>query len=115
MRTRPLASWTYLQDDIPHVTVVGEIDLSTVPQLDEVLCEACTQDPFSLILSLDRCTYCDSSGLSVILRHARRTPHFLVVSPDDSDIRRLLRVSRVDELVQIVPSLEAAQALFQAA
>lgn len=115
MRARPLASWTYLQDHIPHATVVGEIDLSTAPQLDEVLCEASTQDPFSLILSLDRCTYCDSSGLSVILRHARRTPHFLVVAPDDSDIRRLLQVSRVEALVHVVPSLEAAQAFFQAA
>jgi hypothetical protein len=53
--------------------------------------------------------------LSVILRHARRTPHFLVVSPYHSDIHRLLRVSRVDELVQVVPNLQAAQAFFQAA
>lgn len=110
-----VASWAYLDDDIPHAQVAGEIDISTAPQLDKVLCEATMQDPFSLILSLGECGYCDSSGLSVILRHARRTPHFLVVAPEGSDIRRLLRVSRVDELVQVVPTLEAAKALFDAA
>ena len=115
MRPRLVASWECLEDDVPHVSVAGEIDISTAPQLDEVLCEARTQDPFSLILSLAECAYCDSIGLSVILRHARHTPHLIVVSPEGSDIRRLLRVSRVDELVQVVSSLEAARAFLQAA
>lgn len=115
MRRQLTASWTYAEGGIPHVTAVGEIDITSAPLLDEVLCEARNAEPFSLILSLEECTYCDSSGLSVILRHARRTPHLLLVSPESSDVRRLLRVSGVDELVQVVSSVEAARAFMRAA
>ena len=115
MRPRLVASWEYSEDDIPHVSAEGEIDITTAPQLDEILCEARAQDPFSLILSLEQCTYCDSIGLSVILRHARGTPNLVVVSPDGSDIRRLLRVSHVDELLHVVPTFESARNFFQAA
>ena len=115
MRQRLVTSWTYVEDGVPHVMVAGEIDISTAPQLDEVLCEARTQDPPSLVLSLNECTYCDSSGLSVVLRHARRTAHFILVSPHGSDIRRLFRLAGVDALMTVVPSYQEARAFLRAA
>lgn len=104
------ASWVVC-DGIPVVTVVGEVDITTAPQLDATLCDVRDTDPFSVILSLESCTYLDSSGISVLLRHSRRTPNFVVVSPGGSNVRRVLRVSGIDGAFDVVEDEEAALAL----
>ncbi len=93
------------ENGVRAVTVVGEIDISTAPELDEQLCEARTDDPFSVVVSLAQCTYCDSSGLSVLLRHARQTPNFVIVSPEGTDVRRLLRIAGIEETLCVVGDL----------
>ncbi len=102
-------SWTS-ERSVRKIIVIGEIDISTVPHLEEQLCEARTDDPFSVVVSLERCTYCDSSGLSTLLRHARQTPNFVVVSPEGSDVRRLLRLAGVEKALGVVNDLDAALA-----
>jgi anti-sigma B factor antagonist len=100
-------SWNS-ERSVRKIIVIGEIDISTVPQLEEQLCEARTDDPFSVVVSLAQCTYCDSTGLSVLLRHARQTPNFVVVSPEGSDVRRLLRLAGVEDALSVVDDLDAA-------
>jgi anti-anti-sigma factor len=111
MRQPLIASWTPGEDGTPTVTVSGEIDMSTAPVLDKVLCESRMQDPFAIIVSLENCTYCDSSGLGVLIRHARQVPHLIVISAESSHVRRLLRVSRADEIFEVVSNSQAANAL----
>ncbi|MBV8425051.1 MAG: STAS domain-containing protein [Candidatus Eremiobacteraeota bacterium] len=103
-----VATWL-LVDGIPHITVVGEINVSTAPILDEALCEARHDDPFCVVLSLEACSYCDSRGLSVLLRHARKTPRFVVISPDGSGVRKLLRITRTDQTFEVVGSADEAR------
>lgn len=102
MQERTVVSWVAGENGVPLVTVAGEIDIATAPQLDRALFEACMQASSSVVVSLEQCTYCDSSGLSVLLRHARRMAHFIVVSPEESDVRRLLRISQLDRLFEVV-------------
>ncbi|MGA3037160.1 MAG: STAS domain-containing protein [Vulcanimicrobiaceae bacterium] len=102
-------SWV-CENGVRELTIVGDIDISTVPEFDEQLCEVRRDDPFSLIVSLAQCTYCDSTGLSVLLRHARQTPNFIVVSPEGTDVRRLLRVAGVEKALGVVDDLSKARA-----
>jgi len=108
MRERLVASWVVGKDGFPRITVVGEVDVSTAPLLDEALCDARATDPAFLTVSLEECTYFDSSGLGVLLRHARRMRNMIVVVREDSAIRRLLRVSRFDQTVTVLGAPRAA-------
>jgi anti-sigma B factor antagonist len=53
------------------VTVAGEIDIATVPQLQERLAAAAASGR-PLIVDLDRVTFIDASGLGVLASAARR-------------------------------------------
>ena len=92
-------------DDVPVVTVFGDIDIASAPRLDEVVCEARSNDPFSIIISLECCDYCDSTGLSVLLRHAHATPIFVVIAPQGTNIRRFLTIAGIEEHFGVVDSL----------
>ena len=109
MREELVATWVS-DNGIPRITVEGEVNISTRPLLDKVLCEARTQEPFSLIVSLEKCTYCDSAGLAVLMRHGRQVPHFIVISPEDTAVRRLLRITRLDQVFDVVQNGEIARA-----
>ena len=107
-KSRLSVSWVMF-DGVPEISVAGEIDIATAAELDEVFFEARMAEPFSLIVSLEGCGYCDSSGLSVLLRHAHHVPNFISVVPEDSDVRRLFRVAKVEETLGVVGSMIEAR------
>jgi anti-sigma B factor antagonist len=94
-----------LRGDVPLVAIGGELDIATAPRLDEALCEARSNEPFSVIVSLVECSYCDSSGLTVLLRHAKETPIFVLVAPKGSNVRRFLRIAGAEEHLAVVDTL----------
>jgi anti-sigma B factor antagonist len=51
--------------------VEGELDISTAPWLDRALAEAKAGDARSIVLDLGRLDFIDSSGLCVLMLHAR--------------------------------------------
>jgi anti-anti-sigma factor len=100
-----VASWVSIEG-IPYVTAEGELTIATAPLFDEALCEARNDDPFTVVVSLEKCAYCDSTGLGVLLRHAKQTPHFVVVSSWNSVVRRFLHVTRADAMFDVVADLD---------
>jgi anti-sigma B factor antagonist len=59
----------------PHawrVAVSGELDLSTVARLEEMIDVAITQGARSILLDLSKVSFLDSSGLRSILRQAAK-------------------------------------------
>jgi anti-anti-sigma factor len=108
MHEELVASWV-CNDGVPYVTAEGELTAATAPLLDEALFEARSYDPFSIVLRLENCMFCDSKGLGVILRHAKPTPQFVIVSPPNSVVRRFLRITRADERFEVVDSVDAVE------
>ncbi len=53
------------------IRVAGELDISSAPELDEALDEALTAGG-EVTIDLEGCTFIDSTGISVIVRAARR-------------------------------------------
>ena len=97
-------------EGIPEVTVVGEIDIASAPRLDEMLTVARESNPQALLVSLQRfADYCDLTGLSVLIKHAREVVGKLcVIVPPEAHIRKIFRVAQLEEALGVVDSVAAA-------
>jgi len=92
------------------VHVSGELDLATVPRLEEALSAA--PNGTRVVIDLSTCTFLDSSGVRVLASAARAAEAVggrteLVVT-EDSGIARVLEITSMGTLARIHPSLDAA-------
>jgi len=53
------------------LVVRGELDIATSPQLDEALARARGTNAASIVVELGAVSFIDSSGLHVLIKHAR--------------------------------------------
>ena len=78
------------------IAVSGELDISNVQELDDLVCELPNGD-LGLVLDLRKTTFVDSATMRLLFsartRLARRGQEFVVVSLEDSPIRRLLELT----------------------
>ncbi|MWA01671.1 anti-sigma factor antagonist [Actinomadura sp. LD22] len=92
------AGWTV-------VTVSGELDIATAGTLDEHLSAAIGADgPPRVVVDVTRMTFCDSSGLNVLIRASKRIAamrgRFVLVRPTDR-VRNVLRVTGLERVFDI--------------
>ena len=80
---------------VPLLRVIGEVDHSTAPALDEVVQKALPLDDSHLILDLSECPYLDSGGLGVILMAVRKVQAggWLGVIARNANLLRLFEIS----------------------
>lgn len=101
------------RDDILVATIVGEIDISNTRAVGERLTHAVPNTATALVLDLSGVSFLDSSALRLLTRLHRqletRQQRLAVVLGDDSPVRPVLRVSGLDTILSVVPSLEAAR------
>ena len=105
------------EDGLAVITVIGEVDLSTVSQLRERLYElADAGEP--LIVDLEQVSFIDSTGLGALVGAYRRAAahggslHAVCVQPQ---ARKLLSLTGVDQRVPLSASLAEALASVAAA
>ncbi len=103
-------------DDRPAATVVaigGELDLNTAPELLQALTRLVDDGRRHLIVDLSRLTFCDSSGLSVLVRVRNRLDgragDVRLASPRPI-VSRVLDVSGLAEVFGTYPSVPEAYA-----
>lgn len=83
------------------------------PQMKTELKRLEDEGVMNLILDMNEVKYTDSSGLSAILTCRRLIEEdlagtFVVVTPSDSRVMRLLKISQLHNQMTIVPTLEEA-------
>jgi anti-anti-sigma factor len=79
-----------------QVRIVGELDLSTVPQLNHVLDGFADNGHARLLLDLDAVDFMDSSGLAAIVhahQYAERTGHRLTIRCNSPQVKRLFEIT----------------------
>ncbi|GGV53099.1 STAS domain-containing protein [Streptomyces griseoflavus] len=95
----------------PHVlTVTGELDHHSAPVLTGAVSEAQSDDR-GLILDLSAVTYCDSTGITVLInayQRAQTTGAPLVLAGVNPDLNRLFQVVGLDQVFTFRPDVEAA-------
>ena len=85
------------------ITVSGEVDLATSPELDLVIIAALDSGAGSLVVDLTDVSFMDSSGLGVIVRGLKRCRE----ADKDLDLvitnERVLKVFGITGLDQVIP------------
>ena len=92
-----------------RLAVDGELDLASVPALENAMASATLDDIAELVLDLRGLEFIDSTGLRAILlqdkRSTERGQTFALVRGSEQ-VQRLLDLTHVDEHLKIVSSPE---------
>jgi len=101
-----------LPGPIRKISVVGELDLGTAPQLGEELHTARDHTNVSLLIDLSSCEFIDSSGLALIIQTWRELEHeegvSLAMCCASDQVERLLRITGAYEAIAIYDSVDGA-------
>ena len=98
-------------DGIHVVAVAGEIDLFTAPEFKQHLVRAMEGGATRLVIDLSATTFIDSSSLGVMIgahRRLRERGSSLVVVCDNEAIVKTFKITGLDGVFTLVPSLDDA-------
>lgn len=94
-------------DGLVTLTVAGELDQGTAPELRGALAEVLGGGTHGVLVDLSQCGFIDSTGLSLLVEAKRRLADdqrpFAVCCPD-ADVRRLLELTGIDRAVGLYDS-----------
>jgi anti-anti-sigma factor len=106
----PFAATTaQLDDGVRIVSVQGELDLSTAPELETQLEEIVSSGDASLLIDLSSCEFIDSTGIALIVRAWQRLDRTadgegngkVVISSDNEQVRRVLDITGLELSIPI--------------
>jgi anti-sigma B factor antagonist len=92
------------------VELSGELDLASAVKLEDELKHLEASSPAVIVLDLQALSFMDSSGLRAVLAadsRAREDGRRLVLVRGDERVQRVLRITRLDERLEIVDSVDA--------
>jgi anti-sigma B factor antagonist len=104
---------TAVGPDRAVLRVAGEIDVYTAPDLRERIIQLVDDGAVQLLVDLREVTFLDSTGLGVLvgsLRRVRARDGSLTLVSDTDRILKLFRVTGLDRVFVLRPSLPAAAA-----
>jgi anti-sigma B factor antagonist len=95
------------------VTVRGPLDLGTKDQLEGVLLAEMSAGMWHIVVDLAGVSFCDSSGLSTLLRvHRRLAAHsgWLRIAAATGQVQRVLQLTNLDRILLHFPDAGTALA-----
>lgn len=109
------ASTAALDSGVRVVSVRGELDLGTAPELEGPLEEAVgANEP--LLIDLSECEFIDSTGIAMIVRAWQRLANGdagserVVICSDNEQVRRVLEITGLELSIPVHASREEALA-----
>ena len=106
-----VAATEQLDNGTPVVRVMGEVDLATVPALEEALLGVSDDRVGAVIVDLTGCTFLDSSGIRALIgtkERLERANRRLALALSTPVVLRVLQITGLDERFEIYPSVGAA-------
>ena len=91
------------------ISVSGEVDLATSPELDGAIIAALDSGTAGLAIDLSNVTFMDSSGLGVIVRGLKRCREADIELDLVITNERVLKVSGITGLDQVIPIHDAIE------
>jgi anti-sigma B factor antagonist len=91
--------------------LAGELDLASAPALREQLLGLLRPGSSGLVLDLSRVSFCDSSGLAVVVgtgRRARLLGGFLRLAAVSPPVARMMQLTGLHRHLPVFPTVEAA-------
>jgi anti-anti-sigma factor len=105
-----IATAVAYEDGVAVLTVRGEIDLATVPTLEEAIDQALEPRPSALVIDLSDVDFLASAGLQTLVNTHERVAtsgHFAVVA-EGSATSRPIQLTGLDEIFPLYPTLAEA-------
>jgi anti-sigma B factor antagonist len=96
------------------LALTGELDMLTAPALEDAIASAAKKEPAAMIVDLTKVRFLASAGLSVLVAaylDITRAAQFGIVA-DGVAVRRPLKLTGIDTLVTLFPTLDDALADF---
>jgi anti-sigma B factor antagonist len=93
------------------IRLPGEIDLTISDATREALLEVLNQGPATLIVDLSQTTFCDSAGISALVRATRRASASnieLRIVAVAAPVLRVFSLVGIDRLIEVYPSVTDA-------
>jgi anti-sigma B factor antagonist len=93
------------------VSVVGELDMATAPQLQQQVTELVEADRVRLVFELSGVSFCDSTGLSVFVRaknNCDAAGGVVRLAAPQRTVQRILEVSGLVEVLHTHPTVDEA-------
>ncbi|MEX0972778.1 MAG: STAS domain-containing protein [Solirubrobacterales bacterium] len=108
-----------LEDGVRAITVCGELDMNTAPQLERQLDDALAASGASIMVDLSSCEFIDSTGIALIVRAWQRLDRDdgggrLVLCCINHQVRRLLKITGVEDSISMHEQRDAALAELRA-
>jgi anti-anti-sigma factor len=103
--SRPLEIEQHVDGEIPRLTLLGELDIATVPRLEEAVAHALLDSPRALTIDLRQLSFMDSSGLRefiVLAERAEREGWRLALVRPSSPVLTIFKVTRAEENLPFV-------------
>jgi anti-anti-sigma factor len=85
-----------VEDGTANLSLAGELDLASVPQMEEGLQDATQASPARVVVDLTRLAFIDSTGLRLLLQadaRAREHGYELVLRPGEPTVQRVFEVT----------------------
>ncbi len=98
--------------DATIVTLAGEVDLRTSPQLRNTLHELLENRPPRIIIDLSDVSYVDSSGVGTIVelkRRAMRSGSDVILVGLQTRVRSVFEITRLDKFFTIAKDIDEAR------
>jgi anti-anti-sigma factor len=99
-------------DGFAHLSLRGELDLSTVPKAEEALKRLEGSRPPVIVLDLTGVTFLDSTGLRMVVtadQRARAEDRRLAVVRGPETVQRVFSITRLDEHLDMVDDVSAVE------
>ena len=104
--------------DIVVARLEGEVDLRSVAAVSSDISDAIGNDTLGLVVDLEATRYIDSVGIHMLftVRHRLEASRqgMAIRIDDESPIRRLIKITNLDEVVDIRPTIDECVAAIEA-
>ncbi len=108
-----------IEHGIRAISVRGELDLSTAPQLEGPLDQALDGGNGSVLIDLSECEFIDSTGIALIVRAWQRLDsgengRALVICSQNDQVRRVLEITGLELSIPVHQTRDEALAALSA-
>jgi anti-anti-sigma factor len=102
-----------LEQGVRTISVRGELDLSTAPELEGPLNQALESGEGSMLIDLSQCEFIDSTGIALIVRAWQRLDsgkngRALVLCSQNDQVRRVLEITGLELSIPVHGTREEA-------
>jgi anti-sigma B factor antagonist len=98
------------RNGLVHIALKGELDLSTVGKVQDVLDRVEVSSPPIIVVDLSKLTFLDSTGLRCLItadERAREAGRRVVIVRGPEAVQRVFAITRLEERLEIVDDASA--------